>query len=267
MDNREVQSASLYLAKKFGFVPRSVVWEFISPVGRTARYKHWRLLQSSPLFSPYILGSGFPEYLILSQAGRKYVGEEAVTEVPTVYLAHDEIVMRFYCHLQKMTIMEQAWSENELKMDRVLAIKGLGDGVIGKLPDLLFDLKMEKSFLRCALEIERTRKSLGRYQTMRRSYQRAANVDLIIFGVADEKIEAIIRKEVAEAGLDAFGKEIGFFDLVDFEDRKFQAPLRIAGRELSLERFFISLTKTIPDSADSARHGVRAELEEGGEAA
>lgn len=263
MDNREVQKASLHLAKKFGFVPRSVVWDFISPVGRTARYKHWRLLQSSPLFSPYILGSGFPEYLILSQAGRRYVGEEAVTEVPTVYLAHDEIVMRFYLHLQEMKIMKQAWSENELKMDRVLAVKGLGDGVVGKLPDLLFDLKMEKSFLRCALEIERTRKSQGRYQTMRRSYQRAAHVDLIIFGVADKKIETVIRKEVSEAGLDAFGKEIGFFDLADFEDRKFRATLRIAGKELSLENFFISLTTAVPENADSARHGVRAELEDG----
>lgn len=267
MDNLEIQKESLELAKKFGFVSRSVVWDFFSPIGRTARYKHWRLLQKSSFFSPYILGSGFPEYLILSQGGRKLMGHDAATEVPTVYLEHDEIVIRFYLHLQQMKVMGQAWSESELKRDRAMAINSLGDGTVGKIPDLLFDMETEKEGLRCALEIERTRKSGMRYQSMRRAYERAALVDLIVFGVADKKIEYAIQKEVSEGGLEFYGKEIGFFDLADFAENKFQAVIRIAGKELSLESFFLSLGRTVLGSADSARHGVRAESEEQKEAA
>jgi hypothetical protein len=223
--------------------------------------------KTSLLFSPYILGSGFPEYLILSQAGRKLMGHDAATEVPTVYLEHDEIVIRFYLHLQQMRVTEQDWSESELKRDRALAINNLGDGTVGKIPDLLFDVRTEKEGLRCALEIERTRKSGMRYQSMRRAYERAAHVDLIIFGVADKKIEYAIRKEVSDGGLEFYGKEIGFFALADFAENKFQAVVRIAGKELSLESFFLSLGRASSNGADFARHGVRVEPEDQKEAA
>lgn len=262
MDNLEVREKCLKLAKKFGFVPRAVVWDFICPKGRTARYKHWRELQKSPLFSPYILGSGFPEYLILSQKGRSLVGMDALSEVPTVYLEHDEIVMRFFLLLQDMDFIEQSWSEGELRMDRVLAINSLGDGVLAKLPDLLFDLKMEGTPVRYALEIERTRKSQGRYQTMRRAYQRADNVDVLLFGVVEEKIEELIQREIAQAGLELYGKDIGFFDLTEFREKEFQTTLRIAGKEIPMREYFLAVITGNSASADFRRHGVRAELRE-----
>lgn len=262
MNALEVQGQCLHLAQKFGFVSRSVVWDFISPKGRTARYKHWKQLQKSPLFSPYILGSGSPEYLILSQKGKSLMGIDSVSEVPTIYLAHDEMVVRFYLHLLKELSLESAWSEAELKADRTLAIKSLGDGTISKLPDLLFDVAVEQDSLRFALEIERTRKSQARYQVMRRAYQRAVNVDVILFGVAEEKIEAVIVKEVSEAGLEFFGREIGFFDLPEFAENQFDAVLRISGKEIPLKTYFHELALPRKENADSRRHGVRARFGE-----
>lgn len=145
-------------------------------------------------------------------------------------------------------------------MDRVLAIRSLGDGDISKLPDLLFDVKSGETAVRCALEIERTRKSSGRYQTMSRAYQKAVYVDAVIFGVADAKIEELIEKEIFEAGLGFAGKDVGFFRLADFEDQKFDAALRLSGRELTLEDYFQSISSVVPGSAEFRRHGVRAEL-------
>ena len=138
-------------------------------------------------------------------------------------------------------------------MDRVLSLRGLGDGVIGKLPDLLFDLKMEKSIVRFALEIERTRKSQGRYKTMSRSYQRASNVDLVLFGVGDGKIEEALKREIFEGGTNSMGKEVGFFDLAEFTSQQMEASLRIARKELSLKKLFFSLSKQLPQDAENLR--------------
>lgn len=241
------------LTKKFGFISKSVVWDFYCPSGKSVRYKNWKYLSESPLFSSYVSGSGVPEYLTLSSQGRRLMGEDSVAQVSSVYLAHDEIVMRFYLHLQKLNLMERCWSEGELKMDRVLSVKGLGDGVIGKLPDLLFDLKMENSTLRFALEIERTRKSQGRYKSMNRSYQRASNVDLVLFGVADGKIEEALKREIFDGGTNSMGKEVGFFELTEFAGLQMEASLRIARKELSLKKLFFSLSKRLPQDAENLR--------------
>jgi len=253
MGFKTLQEEALKLTKKFGFIPKSVVWDFFCPAGKSVRYKNWNELSKSSLFSPYVTGTGVPEYLILSSQGKRILGEDIVKAVDSAYLAHDEMVMRFYLHLQDLNFVEKAWSEGELKMDRVLALKGLGDGVIGKLPDLLFDIKTDDGFIRCALEIERTRKSQGRYKTMRRSYQRARNIDLVLFGVATEKIEEALKKEIFERGMSALGKEAGFFDLVDFSECKLDALLRIGGKELSLRNLFQSLASSVPKDAENLR--------------
>lgn len=257
MTATEIQAQCLHLAHKFGFVSRSMVWEFLSPKGRTARYKHWKKLKESPLFSPYILGSGSPEYLVLSSQGKKLMGVDSVSEVSTIYLTHDEMVMRFYLQLLKDAKPEAAWSEAELKKDRALSIRSLGDGVVSKLPDLLFDINIKGEVLRIALEVERTRKTQSRYQTMRRAYQRATQIDAILFGVSEARIEKAIEKEIEEAGLAFFGKAVGFFDLAEFQESAFQAQVRMQGKEGSLLECFTEELLKRKDSADSRRHRVR----------
>lgn len=258
----EVQTMSLHLAKKFGFVSREVVWDLLCPQGRTARYKHWSHLQKSSLFSPYVIGSGVPEYLTLSQKGKALMGEDSTSEVPGLYLAHDELVMRFYILLLKAVTLVDVWSEAELKQDRLLAMKCMGDGTVSKLPDLLFDMKCPGIPLRTVLEVERTRKSRGRYQTMRRAYQRATNVDVILFAVAETGIEEAIQKELLEGGLEFVGRDVGFFSLDDFQEKQLRATLRLRGEEIQLIEYFQGVVNDDPSSADFRRHGVRAELRE-----
>lgn len=252
----------LYLAKKFGFISRAVVWDFLTPKGRTARYAHWRKLQSSPLFAPYFSSGSAPEFLILSPKGKALVGADAVTGVDDIYFIHDEIVMRFCLGVQFGFSTFNIWSEGELKKDRVLAMKEIGDASVSKLPDLLFDVGNSNAFSRFALEIERTRKSRGRYQTMHRAFQRANNVDVILFGVNDLGIEDAIRDEFRGGGLDVLGKEIAFFSIADFLEHHFHAPVRSSSGVSTLGDFFRGVASRFHSSADSSRHGVRGSLRE-----
>lgn len=253
MASEDLEFVSLGLAKKFGFISKKIIWDFFSPAGKSVRYENWKKLTSSPYFTSYGLSSGVPEYLSLSSKGRKLMGVDSITQASEIYLAHDELVMRFYIMALKKGFIDKAYSEGELKMDRSLSIKNLGDGVVSKLPDLLFDLKGGHDFFRCALEIERTRKSGGRYTTMRRAYQRATKVDLILFGVDSEKIESIITNEFNNGGSNSTGKEFGFFDLSNFQEQGFESELRISGKVTTLSKYFHSLSLVTPKTSENNR--------------
>lgn len=252
----------LYLAKKFGFISRAVVWDFLTPKGRTARYAYWRKLQSSPFFAPYVSGGGTPEYLVLSAKGKAMVGADAVTGIDDIYFSHDEIVMRFCLSLQFGVPTSNMWSEGELKKDRALAMREIGDASVSKLPDLLFDLGERNAFFRIALEIERTRKSRGRYQTMRRSFERASNVDVILFGVNDFGIEDALNEEFRSGGFDFLGKKIAFFNIADFLRDHFRAEVRSGSRAMTLEEYLRGVILKSHSGADFSRHGVRGSLRE-----
>ncbi|HWU43965.1 MAG TPA: hypothetical protein VN132_11025 [Bdellovibrio sp.] len=190
------------------------------------------------------------------------MGDDSVSEVDSIYLEHDEIVMRFCLLLIQKLSVSQSWSEGELKKDRVMAIKNIGDGVVSKLPDLLFDLGKASSVKRFALEIERTRKSRGRYQTMCRAYGRAIYIDSLLFGVKDEGIEDAIKFEITEGGLEFANKEIGFFCIDDFLENSFQAKVRVDSKEISLEEYFLKSISGESGNAENRRYAVRGNLKE-----
>lgn len=253
MRSNSIEEA-LLLSKKFGFISKGVFWDFCCSEGKSVRYQNWSELKNSPLFTAYSNGSGVPDFLSLSSKGKQRMGQDSIGQIVPTYLLHDEIVMRFYLYLKNEQMLRQSWSEAELKSDRVIAVKGLGDGIISKLPDLLFDVTGGSNFIRCALEIERTRKSQARYKTMRRAYQRARSVDLVLFGVADEKIETVISEEFKSVGLNLANQEIGFFDLDDFSQRQLDCELRIAGRKTTLKKFFNSLAASVKRTPENHRN-------------
>lgn len=258
----KTQDWCLYLTKKFGFMPRSVVWDLLSPKGKTARYAYWCELQKSLLFTPYRIGNSSPQYLILSSKGKEFMGDDSVSEVDNLYLEHDEVVMRFCLQLIQKLSVRNSWSEGELKKDRVMAVKNIGDGIVSKLPDLLFDMGNGGHAKRYALEIERTRKSRVRYQSMCRAYGRAIYIDSILFGVKDDTIEDAIKFDITEAGLEFANKEVGFFYIDEFLENSFQAKVRVGSKELSLEEYFLKSISSESENAENRRYAVRGNLKE-----
>ncbi len=253
METDALQKEALALAKKFGFISRNVLWEFYCHPGKSMRYEHWKKLSESSFFSYQGFKKGVPEYLFLSAKGRVFMGVDSLTPTSSIYLEHDELVMGFFIRIKKEGFIENIWSEGELKADRALSIKCMGDGVVAKLPDLLFDIRCGNDFIRCALEIERTRKSAARYKTARRSYQRALNVDLLLFGVSDEGTERAIRKEFYEGGVNSLGKELAFFSIPEFQDGGLDCEMRLADKSTVLKKYFHSLAERVPSAPENNR--------------
>jgi hypothetical protein len=145
--------------------------------------------------------------------------------------------MNFVMHLKSAGVISSYWTEQELKSDRVLAIRMLG-GDPEKLPDLVFDLKTDEGSIRTAVEVERTRKAQRRYKTIQWSYYRLKGIKLILFGVDGSATETAIRGEFDGAGFASEHRAVGYFTLADFLSAGVDAELRIRGKRSAMEAFF-----------------------------
>lgn len=224
------------LVRKFGFVSRSVVWKHLGRKARATKFRYWKYLGERRELSPYHVGVRSNEHLVASNEYRRKLGEGACAPVRSaVYFEHDEHLMNFLLALKHHGALLEYWTERGLKMNHLLALDILGGASETKLPDLVLSLKTDTTPLRVAIEIERTQKNHRRYQMVQLAYRRTRKVDLLLFGVADERTERAIRR--------AFDRDtpanlyVGYFSLSDFSKETLGAEFRIRQKTKSLEAF------------------------------
>lgn len=226
------------LAQKFGFISRAVIWNHLAHDGIASKYKYWRFIKNALEFTPYKAGITFSHHLVLSLEYRKYLGEgTAVSNRASIYFAHDEYLMGLILYLKAAGVVADYWTEQELKMDRLLAIQTLGGDPDAKMPDLIFDLSTDNGLIRVAIEIERTRKSQKRYRLVHWGYSRLKRIDLLIFGVVDAKTESAIYQEFDRAVAGSQKRSIGYFSLGDFAKSGLGCELRIRGKTPKFDEF------------------------------
>jgi len=66
----------------------------------------------------------------------------------------------------------------------------------GKIPDLIFDLNVPNKNIRCALEIEKSRKALHRYDQLVLSYAQMSSIELVVIAYNDRYTEQGIKKSL-----------------------------------------------------------------------
>ena len=224
------------LAQKFGFLSRAMVWKHLSVDGIASKYRYWHFLKNATELAPYKAGITSDHHLVISAEYRKTLEGSAVSNRSAIYFEHDEYLMDLVLHLKAVGVIAEYWSEQELKMDRLLAIRSLG-GDPDKVPDLVFDLTTDKGTIRAALEVERTRKSQARYRLAQLGYDRLQRIDLLLFGVIDNSTELAISREFEQAAVGVERRSVGYFSLDEFATSGLGAELRIRGKKLTLGEF------------------------------
>jgi hypothetical protein len=226
------------LAQKFGFVSRRIVWKHLTFEGRASKFKYWLFLKKASELAPYKSGVVFNHHLVLSSEYRKLLGEgTAVSNRSSIYFEHDEYLMDILLSIRSAGVIAEYWTEQELKMDRVLAMQTMGGVPDAKIPDLIFDLTTDRGAIRVAIEIERTRKSQRRYRLVQWGYSRLRRIDLLLFGVVDSGTEAAIRQEFDTATFSSDKRSIGYFTLNEFAKSGLASELRIRGKRPQLQDF------------------------------
>lgn len=242
-EKQELLEITLELARKFGFVSRSVIWRYLGSKSTATKYRYWRFLTKRPEFTLYSEGVQSRQHLVVSAGYRRALGDGSCARTrAAIYFEHDNYLMNFFLLLKHREVLLGCWTEQQLKMDHLLALEVLGSVSEAKLPDLVLSLKTESTPLRVAVEIERTQKSQHRYQIIQLAYRRTSKIDLLLFGVSDEKTEVAIRKAFdGEMPSNLF---VGYFSLNDFKKASFEAELRVRQRKRSLEKFLAQICGT-----------------------
>ena len=227
------------LARKFGFVSREIVWKHLSFQGRSSRFKYWQFLKKAAELQTYRAGITSNGHLMLSLEYRKSLGKgAAVSQRSSIYFEHDEYLMDFIMWIKRAGVVGEYWTEQELKMDRLLSLEILGGDPDGKLPDLVFDLMTFRGRIRVAIEIERTRKSQARYRQVQWGYYRLRKIDLLLFGVNDSGTESAISREFNRSSISGEKRSTGYFSLAAFGKSGLESELRIRDKNPTLGEFF-----------------------------
>ena len=258
MTKQQALKIACELAQKFGFVSRSVVWRHLSFEGIASKYRYWEFLSRAPELAPYKSGLTSNHHLVLSSDYRRALGEGvAVSNRAALYLAHDEYLMELVLYLKTAGVISQYWTEQELKMDRHLALRVLG-GDPDKIPDLVFDLSTDRGPIRVAVEVEKTRKSRKRYRMASLGYRRLRGIELLLFGVVDSSLESAIRQEFGDLSAASASRAVGYFNLDEFAYSGLGSELRIRGKVPQLGEFF----KRLCGDRWNASAGVRIKIGE-----
>jgi len=230
---------AVHFAARWGFLTRDLFFEFICPMSRTHRYRYWALLLTQGMF---LRSNANPLVYILSKKGRLHYGEQARPARQSVYIEHDEILARVFLSLQKRDIILRSWFEDELMRNPLDAYVVLGAERLHRIPDLVFDLKSNDGFVRCALEIERTTKAQSRYSKMALAYLGYSRVSMILFGCGSETTESAIRR--------AFGGKMhvekkrvpGIFRYDEFNPKELNTNIRFENKELEMRELLSIVT-------------------------
>jgi hypothetical protein len=253
-----IKKDTLEFAARFGFVTREIFNDHLANVGRSQAYAYWmRLIEEGFLISY----KGVNATAYLSAKGRvAYVGQSMPTRA--IYLIpHDQIVANALLTIKKTGLVQQYWTEHELKASVTEACAVLGTGQISKYPDLVLQMKSSSGSVKIAVEIERTQKTKSRMNQVAYNYLQAKGIEFLIFGCAHASIE---RSILASFGSDLFaqaGKVPATYLLRDLDENGLEVSAQFMGYKMSLHKMLLAAVK-LPDwkpdlRPDSNRIAVR----------
>ena len=231
---------ALKFAARFGFITQGIFFEYLCPLQKSQQYSFWRMLRDEGLiFSAKTQSDVF----YLTYKGRKACETTARSGRAIYFIEHDLHVARLLFELTSSGLVLRSWLENELSTNHWEAYSILGTDRIGKLPDLVVDMKTKEGTRRIAFEIERSRKSKERYDQMALNFLDLRNINLILFACSDEGIAQIVRRAFRGEVFVQNDKVPGTFLIESFERNKFEANVRFMDKDFSLKRLLLAALK------------------------
>ena len=232
-----VRKAALRFSARFGFITQDIFFEYLCPLQKSQQYSFWRRLREERLIFP---AKSQSEVFYLTYKGRKACESTARSARAIYFIEHDLYVARLLLELARSGLVLRSWLENELSANHWEAYSVLGTDKIGKLPDLVVDMKSKVGTRRIAFEVERSRKSKERYDQMAANFLALRNINLILFSCADEGIAQTVRRSFLGEVFVQNDKVPGIFLIEDFEKNRFVANVRFMEKDLSLKRVLLA---------------------------
>ena len=165
-------------------------------------------------------------------------GQLAVTPVPPHLIEHDELIGTSLFVLKKHGICQKWITEKELKANssREYLIEKQQFGA--KYPDAIFEMRHNGRIWIVALEYERTGKSVQRYKSIFREYEKFVSVSQILYIVEDLAIKRRVQSGLLSASSSSVTQKVGFIDAHEWKADPLSASIQKGQASTSFAEIF-----------------------------
>lgn len=230
---------SLKIAARFGFINRSLFYEFVTNKKARMSYEIWKRMRGSDLFELFRHDLISEDYLKLSRRGKALIQSQSYSAVSAPYislLVHDELLIRFVLANEKEHRLQNVRTEAMLKADPKSLKSNFGRSN-QKYPDLLLQMQNPQGPCRLAVEYERTRKSFASYRAMLISYSIFREVDMVLFITGSEAIENAIQTAAIKVQYPFSKRPLAFARAEDVTKSPNDFPVRLGKEVIRFSNF------------------------------
>ena len=241
----QITIRALEFAARFGFLNQKIFFKYLCPYKRSKQYELW-----SGLFADGLLvrARGVSDAAYLSSRARRIVDAKAIAACPSYLVAHESLVAEFLLTLESSNLVEQSWTENELKADSREAYKVLGGAQLLKYPDLVVQMKSKAGLAKMAVEIERSQKTHVRYSQIALNYVHAREIGFLVIGCETPALRKAVLSAFSKDIVARSNKTPATFLLEDFYSRGNEMDAKLLNYEMTFKKMLLAALQ-LPDSA------------------
>lgn len=254
----QIITGAIKFAARFGFLTRDIFFSYLCEGSRAHKYRKWNLLIDERWFTPSFSN---PYTMYLSQKAKKIFSLKDIKARSPVFISHDQLVAELFLTLEGTGLVTKSWTELELSRQRWDAFSIVGNDQLGKIPDLILDLKTHNGNLRVAIEVEIARKSRKRYAHIALSYLEMKRIDLVIYACSGEQVLSEVKRSFTGQAFKNSQKQPGTILISDFSEMKLDASINYLDTSYTIKSFLEAATK-IPVKIADAREKIEMAVSE-----
>ena len=161
-----------------------------------------------------------------------------MSPVPPHLIDHDEVIGTSLLTLKRHGVCQKWITEKELKANFSKEYQMEKQAFGAKYPDAIFEMPFDGKVWIVALEYERTGKSIQRYKSIFREYEKFSSLSQILYIVEDLAIKRRVESGLLSAGIESVSKKVGFIDAVQWKADPFKASIQKGLTKTSFEEIF-----------------------------
>jgi hypothetical protein len=245
-EHPSIQKA-LIVAAKFGFIRKETFWKYLTKSNVSYKYDLWNRLIKTGYLKEYNRVGVAENYFCLTKAGILKMTEQGlkvVCKTHPLHFEHDEIVMNFTLSAERENLINDNWYTD--RMLRHYMAYELNEKIgrpLDKLPDLLFELKIPNINIECALEVERSRKSKVRYDSLVLSYAKDKKIGLVLIAYSDRYVINSIKKSVLNLGYPQELRPIVFCKIKDVLENPSSFEVEVGNNKINFNNYIENIRR------------------------
>jgi len=235
-----VKAQTIEFAARFGFVTNGLYFKYLSPVARTQKYQYWARLAKEGLL---MRARSSRDVFFLTSKARASCEIDATPARDIYLIPHDLIVAQLLLEIKSTSLINQYWTEYDLKSSSTEARHVLGSSELLKYPDLVLEMLGKDGPLKIAVEIERSQKMKSRYRQLAYSYLQAKGIDFLIFGCAYHSIEQIVLSAFSGEIFARQSKSPATFLIPELDKNGLDMTAKFCGYQMSMRKMLLAALK------------------------